>query len=147
MSAALAGALLMYLTDPDRGTARRAVVRDRSLHLMRLGWRWAHNTALGVANHTRGLVAERRASMCTVRPSDDVLAERVRSELGHVIRHPRRVLVKADAGWIELRGQVLSDEKEALVGAIKRIPGVFGVEEHLDEHGWMNGPVVSSDGR
>jgi hypothetical protein len=85
--------------------------------------------------------------MWTVRPSDDVLVERVRSEMGHVIRHPHRVLVIADAGWIELRGDVLPDEKEALIGVIKSIPGVFGVQDHLEEHGWIDAQQVAREGR
>src|SRR5579864_4096933 len=107
IAAAVAGAALMYLIDPDRGNARRALVRDRTLHVARSGWRWTRNSAVDVANHARGLMAELRGNMWTVRPSDDVLVERVRSEMGHVIRHPHRVVVTADAGWIELRGDVL----------------------------------------
>ncbi len=147
ISAAAAGAALMYLMDPDRGNARRAVVRDRTLHLARSGWRWTRNSAADAANHAGGLVAELRASMWTMRPSDEVLVERVRSEMGHVIRHPHRVVVTADAGWIDLGGDVLPDEKEALIGVIKKIPGVFGVQDHLEEHGWIDGQQVATDGR
>jgi hypothetical protein len=68
--------------------------------------------------------------------------------MGHVIRHPHRVFVIADAGWIGLRGDVLPDEKEALIAAIKRIPGVFGVEDNLKEHGWIDAqPVKAGDRR
>jgi osmotically-inducible protein OsmY len=53
------------------------------------------------------------------------------------------VTVSADAGWIELRGDVLPDEKEAIIGAVKHIPGVFGVQDQLSEHGWINGQPVA----
>jgi hypothetical protein len=52
--------------------------------------------------------------------------------------------VTADAGWIQLRGDTLSGEREALVSVIKRIPGVFGLEDHLEEHGWIDTQSVSS---
>jgi osmotically-inducible protein OsmY len=142
--AAGVGAGLMYLIDPDRGNARRAVLRDRTLHVVRSGWQGTRNSAADVANHGRGLLAELRAQMASERPSDEVLVERVRSAMGHVIRHPHKVSVTADAGWIELRGDVLPDEREALVGVIKSIPGVFGVEDHLEEYGWVNAQSVSS---
>jgi hypothetical protein len=147
ISAAAAGAALMYLIDPDRGNARRTLLRDRTLHIARSGWRWTRNSAVDAANHAGGLVAELRASMWTVRPSDDVLVKRVRSQMGRIIRHPHKVVVTADAGWIELRGDVLPDEKEALIGVIKSIPGVFGVQDHLEEHGWIDTKPVASGGK
>jgi hypothetical protein len=85
--------------------------------------------------------------MWTERPSDDLLVERVRSEMGHVVRHPRRLSVTADAGWIGLRGDILPDEKDALIDTIKNIPGVFGIDDHLEEHGWIDARRVSSERR
>ena len=145
--AASIGAALMYLLDPDRGKARRARLRDRGLHSLRGGWRASVHAARGAANHGQGLISEIRAKMWTERPSDDLLVERVRSEMGHVIRHPRRLAVTADAGWVSLRGDILPDEKGALIDAIKDIPGVFGIDDHLQEHGWMDARLVSSEQR
>ncbi len=85
--------------------------------------------------------------MWTVRPSDDVLEKRVRAEMGHVIRHPHKVVVTADAGWVELRGDVLPDEKEELLTVIEGIPGVFGVQDHLEEHGWIDAKPVARGGK
>jgi BON domain len=139
------GAVLMYLLDPDRGKVRRASVRDRTMHAARLAGRWTRNLTLDVLNHTRGLIAESWARMLWQRPSDPVLVERVRSELGRVVRHPHRVNVTADTGWIRLSGDVLPDERESLVTAIRNIPGVLGVDDILDERGWVDAQPEPQD--
>jgi mono/diheme cytochrome c family protein len=56
---------------------------------------------------------------------------------GHAIRHPHLVRVTADAGWITLRGSVLSGESEKLVDAVRQVSGVQGVDAHLNEPGWI----------
>ena len=68
-------------------------------------------------------------------PSDDVLVARVRSEMGHVLRHAHHVTVTASAGWIQLHGTVLIGEREALMEAIRKVPGVEGIDDYLDERG------------
>jgi len=130
---AAVGAILMYLLDPDRGTVRRATLRDRTVHAGRLGWRWIRNSSEDVMNRMRGMVVESRARMLWQRPSDAVLIERVRSEMGHVIRYPHKVTVTAEAGVIYLSGVVLVDEKEALIRSISRVPGVLGIRDSLEE--------------
>ncbi|HEX8967444.1 MAG TPA: BON domain-containing protein [Chloroflexota bacterium] len=138
-----AGAAVMYLADPDRGHARRAALRDRTMRVARRGWRWTRNATLDTFNHASGLLAEARARTTCERAPDAVLVERVRSEMGHVIDHSHRVQVTADAGWIQLRGTVLPNEKQALVAAVRNVPGVFGIEDHLDEHVWLEELVDS----
>jgi hypothetical protein len=130
---AAVGAVLMYLLDPDRGIVRRTTLRDRTLHAGRLGWRWIRNSSVDVMNRMRGMVVESRARMLWQRPSDTVLIERVRSEMGHVIRYPHKVTVTAEAGVIHLSGVVLVDEKGALLAAINRVPGVLGIRDSLEE--------------
>ncbi len=71
-------------------------------------------------------------------PSDVVLIERVRSEMGHVIRYPHKVTVMAEAGVIHLSGVVLVDEKEALLRSISRVPGVLGVRDSLEERNFLD---------
>jgi hypothetical protein len=145
LPAAALGAAVMYWMDPDRGKLRRAQLRDRTVHLARSGGRRAQHSAVDLANHAGGLVAELRASVRSERPSDDVLVQHVRSTMGHVVRHPHRLMVSAERGCIQLRGDVLSDEKDALIRAIEHIPGVCGVEAQLNEHGWIGGQPVATD--
>jgi len=140
------GAVLMYLFDPERGRARRTTLRDRAAHGSHVGRHWARRQAVAMVNRARGLLAETRGKLRHARrPPDNVLLERVRAELGHVVRHPRKVDVTAEAGWIELHGKVLPGEKVAVINAVRRVRGVFGIEDHLDEFGWINGEPVGSD--
>ena len=129
--------MLMYLFDPDRGRARRAVLHDRTMHGLRGGWRRACDTSADAAHRAYGGLVEHRSRSIHEVPSNEQLVERVRAEMGHVIRHPRRVTVAADAGWVRLTGHVLPDEKENLVTAISKVPGVFGIEDDVDERGWL----------
>src|SRR5579859_5821653 len=137
LAAAGLGAAGMYLLDPERGNARRCMLRDRTINATRRSWRRTRGATTSVLDHTRGRLVEFLARMLSVRPSDTVLVERVRAEMGHIIRHPHMVSVTADAGWVRLAGNVLPDEKEELVTAIAKVPGVFGLEDHLEEHGWV----------
>jgi hypothetical protein len=130
--AAGAGAGLMYLCDPDHGRRRRADLRDRAMHFSRVGFRASRRQIRNVLNHARGLLAETERELGYEWPADDVLVERVRARIGHVIRHPHRVSVHADAGCIVLSGRVLPDEKETLLARVRKVPGVLGVDDHLD---------------
>jgi osmotically-inducible protein OsmY len=143
VAAAGLGATGMYLLDPERGNARRATLRDRTMHAVRRGWRWTRGATTGLRDHIRGLLADWHARRVEDRPSDTVLVERVRSEMGHFIRHPHKVSVTADTGWVRLAGYVLPDEKDALVSAIRNVPGVFGLEDHLEERGWLESQLES----
>jgi hypothetical protein len=93
--------------------------------------------ARSVLNRAGGLLADNRAGMRYDWPSDQLLVARARATMGHVIRHPHLVRVKADAGWIDLSGSVLPGEAQKLVRAVSRVNGVLGVDDHLDEHGWL----------
>ena len=53
--AALAGAAVLYLFDPDRGRARRAVTRDRIAGLLRRGGRHAERTFRAAASDAYGI--------------------------------------------------------------------------------------------
>jgi hypothetical protein len=127
----------MYLLDPDRGHGRRLGLRRRGAYVRRRVLAWTRRHGRGLLNRTRGLVAETRTRTSFCWPSDDVLEARVRAAMGHTIRHPHQVCVTADAGWLEARGSVLPGETELLLAAIRRVPGVLGVDDHLDEHGWI----------
>jgi hypothetical protein len=137
------GAAGMYLLDPERGTARRVTLRDRTQHIGRNTWRWVRGVTAGVRNRARGLVIEYLARRLSVRPPDTVLVERVRSEMGHIVRHPHWVSVTADQGWIQLSGDVLCDEREPLLTRLRTLPGIVGIEHHLTERDQLESEVES----
>lgn len=129
------GAALMYLFDPERGNRRRALLRDRVLHV-------AHSTGEKVdvksrdtANRLHGLAA-RTKSLFTRREEvpDTVVAERVRSRIGHVVAHPGSIEVAVKEGRVTLAGPALSRELDPLLCEVEHVRGVTGVENRLELH-------------
>lgn len=128
------GAGLMFFFDPDRGRRRRALVRDKTVHLARASRNGFQFLSRGVAQRTRALVA-RAASLLTAElVSDDVLAERVRSHLGHVLSHPGSIEVSVADRRVTLRGPILSREVDELLARIAAVRGVAAVDNKLELH-------------
>ena len=132
------GAALMYFLDPDRGARRRAMVRDRFLHAVRVAEDAAGTTSRDLANRARGMLAERFPD--GHRADDDAVIEgRVRSELGRVVTHPGAVTVIAERGVVTLAGDALDDEVHRLLARVRRIRGVRGVDNRLAVHDTVEG--------
>src|SRR5207245_245605 len=128
------GAGLMYFLDPDRGNRRRALVRDKMVHLLH-----ESGDAMGTISHdlghrTAGLAAETRSRFRREDVSDAVLVERVRSKIGRVISHPRSVEITAAEGHVTLSGPILAREVDDLLAAVASVRGVRGVENRLEVH-------------
>lgn len=128
------GVGLMYLMDPDRGRRRRALLRDKGVH-------WTHEArrALGLAsrdlmNRSRGLIAGARHKVTSGDTSDDVLIERVRARIGHVVSHPHAIHVEVKDGCVTLTGAILAEEVVGCVEACETVPGVTTVESIFDVH-------------
>jgi hypothetical protein len=60
--AALTGASVMYMMDPRLGRRRRAVARDKTIHLGKVARRAARRRARDLSNRARGWVAETRSA-------------------------------------------------------------------------------------
>jgi hypothetical protein len=135
--AAATAASIVYLLDPKRGRSRRKAIRSQSAHAYHHFKQSMRGHARSVLDHAYGFLAENRAGISYDWPSDQLLVARARALMGHVIRHPHLVRVTADAGWIDLSGSVLPGEAQKLVRAVSRVNGVLGVDDHLDEHGWL----------
>lgn len=134
IAALAAGAAAMYLLDPDHGRRRRALLRDRTVHLARRTGDALEATARDVRNRTQGLVAEARRVMRREEIDDAILAERVRAQLGGVVGHPGSIEVSAAGGTATLRGPVLGHEVDRLIGAVRSVRGVRGVDPQLEIH-------------
>ncbi len=52
------GAGLMYLLDPQGGGRRRALARDKAVHVLKKGGRTVRKTSRHLGNRARGLAAE-----------------------------------------------------------------------------------------
>ena len=135
MSAAGAGAGLMYFFDPDRGKRRRALLRNQAVHIKKIAGDAAGKTGRDVRNHLHGAVSELESLFVEKGAvSNDVLQARVRSKLGRVVSHPSAIEVKAVDGLIILTGQILVDEVHPLLDSIISIRGVKNIENHLEAH-------------
>ena len=134
LAGAAMGAGLMFLLDPDRGTRRRALARDRILSAGRdagddLGARARH-----LGSRARGLVAGARSRMQAHGEDDDALAERVRAELARVVTQPGGVVVMVEDGVVTLSGQVPAREREDLIAVARWVRGVRDLEDRLETH-------------
>jgi uncharacterized membrane protein len=125
---------LMYLLDPNRGRRRRALIRDRMTHASRLTRDAAGATGRDVAHRATGAVARLRGGLRNPDADDRILAERVRSQIGRVVSHPRAIEVNVAGGVIALRGAVLQSEVPQLLAAVRRVRGVGDVVNQLDEY-------------
>jgi uncharacterized membrane protein len=124
----------MFLLDPNHGRRRRAYLRDRATHAGRVIVRSAGKTARDLRNRAVGVASKSRVRIRRSPVSDAVLVERVRSAMGRVVSHPHPIRVTAADGQITLSGPVLTSEEAMLLSTVSRVPGVKGVENHLERH-------------
>jgi hypothetical protein len=128
------GAGLMYLYDPQLGRRRRALTRDKFVHLTHRINDAIEVTSRDLTNRAVGVWAEMRSCLTSEDVSDEVLAERVRSKLGGLISHPSAVEVNAEQGHVTLSGPVLRDEANGLLKGVASVRGVREVNDHLAVH-------------
>jgi hypothetical protein len=91
-------------------------------------------TLRDLKNRTLGTVAEGRAAFLEDTVDDSVLADRVRSKLGFLVRHPSSINVQANDGRVTLSGPVLTDEVQQLIAGVASVRGVRDVENRLEVH-------------
>ena len=130
-----AGALVMYMLDPNSGRRRRALVRDKAIAAGHDVEKLARGTTRQTANHVRGVAAKVRARAHRSHPDDEQLHDHIRSQLGHALHHPARVEVNVDHGHVVLKGTADPAEMERLVTTISKMRGVHGVENRLTPEG------------
>jgi uncharacterized membrane protein len=131
LSAAVAGAISMYLLDPAQGRRRRAVVRDRVASGMSLLDDAANVASRDLRNRARGVAHEFRARLTPEDVPDEILAERVRARLGGTVSHPGAIEVAALSGRVTLSGAVLEREYVRLLRTVWTVRGVVDVEDRL----------------
>lgn len=129
-----AGAAFMYFSDPDRGRRRRALVRDQSVRTWNSFLGLLDKAERDAANRARGAGCAVQAIFRSHRTADEVLVQRVRSQLGRLVSHPHAVEVSAQDGKVLLKGHILQSEVPHLVRCVRTVPGVRRVEEQLQAH-------------
>lgn len=127
------GAGLMFLMDPQRGRARRAWLADKLTSSVRRTGRSFYRTGQDLANRAYGTAVETRSKFQREPISSEQLLQRVRSEMGRAVSHPRLVQVMTDAnGTVTLSGRVLASETDRLVSTVESIRGVRLVINRLE---------------
>jgi hypothetical protein len=125
------GAGLMFLLDPDMGTRRRAILRDKFISFTRLAAWAADKTSRDLKNRIYGTVASAKSRFTDTPVSNDVLVERVRSQLGRAVSHPHAIQVTAKDGELTLSGEILSEDVSELIRTVSAVKGVTRVDNRL----------------
>ncbi len=136
------GAGLMYFYDPDRGTRRRALVRDKAVHLANETTETLDRAMRDVANRTQGLLAEATSLLTLDTATDETLEARVRARMGHLVSNPHAIHVSANQGRITLSGPILAREEGALLAGVTAVRGVQSVDNRLDLHTQADIPAL-----
>ncbi|MBF6025099.1 BON domain-containing protein [Lysobacter niastensis] len=126
-----AGALVMYLLDPNTGRRRRALIRDRGVSMGHGAERYVRGKTRRAADRVKGVAARTRATFSGGAVDDDVLHDRIRSRLGHLVSHSHGVEVHVHEGRVQLKGTVAEEEFADLLRAVLSVRGVQNVESLL----------------
>ena len=126
------GAAGMYFFDPRLGRRRRALLRDRLVHLQRQTMSGIELGARDLGHRLQGLAAEGRHLVTSGDADDRTIEARVRSMLGRIVAHARDVSVVSSGGIVLLSGMVARHEHDPLITAVRAIRGVHGVKNDLD---------------
>lgn len=118
----------MYLFDPVSGHRRRLLLRHE---LSRAANRLDHRT-----RHTRRDLSHRAHDIAERIKSSERFTDRkvhagIRNALKRATLHPKAVDVAVHAGHAILRGDVHSHEIDDLLDAVRSVPGVRVVTDHL----------------
>jgi BON domain-containing protein len=131
---AAAGAGTAYLFDPQNGTRRRHIARDKLLKLERRGAREAGRKSRHAAGIATGAAVEAAgAGDRTADLNDPALARKVESEIFRDPEAPKgEVNVSVVDGVVELRGAVEDPAwAERLESQTRDIEGVRGVDNQI----------------
>ncbi|MGE0406472.1 MAG: hypothetical protein AB7O65_09240 [Candidatus Korobacteraceae bacterium] len=135
------GAMAMYIFDAQNGRRRRALARDRAFHILKeLQWS-ARRKAQDLRKRTVGSVLEMRSQIRDSQEliDDDVLEQRVRAQVGHVVSHPGALEVRADSGRVMIRGPVLLGERKKIEHRMSQTRGVRECDIQVTEHANKDG--------
>lgn len=140
------GAGLMYLLDPQGGSQRRTLVRDKATQAYTVSSGAVRTSATGLGNRGRslaergrGLTAGAGALLSRDGVKDRLLTERLRSKLGRWVSHPDAVQVEVNEGNVILRGHVLATNSADLLLKVSQLKGVKSVESELEVHASADG--------
>lgn len=131
------GAGLMFLLDPSQGRRRRALLRDKTTSMATRGARYAASTGRHIANKASGLAHEATSAVKGMvgagdgnQVDDQTLAESARSAIGR-LQNTSGVMCRCENGRVILTGSVPASGVEMLVGTVRGLRGVSGVDNRM----------------
>jgi CBS domain-containing protein len=141
--------LAAFFGDARLGRRRRALARAKAWHLGRAGARRLARAQRGLRNRARGWWARLRARVRSRSDAvaDEVIEQRVRAALGRVASHVSVIEVMVEEGRVALGGPILESEHRRVVRAVRRVIGVRGLDDWLEEHRRADIPELSDGGR
>jgi hypothetical protein len=142
----VAGALGMYLFDPDRGRRRRALLRDQATHWLGVvreevvtEWRDARHRA-------EGAVAELRRIGKPAPTTDEAIAGRIRARFAS-LEQPGGMTVDVRDGRVHLSGPVLARDAERARRMVRRVRGANQLVDELEVHDEADVPALQVERR
>jgi hypothetical protein len=134
ITSALTGAALAFYMDPISGRRRRMYVRDAAVRTWHETRHFAIRAGADGLQRARGLFVEAFGRDRLTPVDDEILRERVRAQLGHLVSHPRSIDVFVEHGKVTLRGHVLKSEVSHLCDGVAKVRGVGAVDNALFTH-------------
>jgi hypothetical protein len=130
------GAAAMYALDPDRGERRRALARDKAVRAVNDLGLLGSKRLRDLRNHVYGSAAEMRSKLRDRARAipDNVLRERVRAQIGHVVSHPGALDVEVRNGRATVSGPVLGSEIQKLDERLAATRGLRGWKLMVEAH-------------
>jgi hypothetical protein len=133
LGAAAFGAGFVFVTDPALGRRRRALARDAFVHGAKVLRRAVDITTRDAAHRLKGFVESGKKVFRREEISDEVLADRVRTEIGRVSSHPN-VEVMVEDGCVTLLGPIAAQEEIAVLAAAESVRGVCSIVNRMEPH-------------
>jgi len=135
----LVGATLAYFFDPNQGTRRRAIARDKLRSWLGQGAKGAVSRAAYVGGQAYGIVQEtiRPHAPDNPNPDDVTLTDRVESEIFRDPGIPKGdININTVDGVVELRGELETQQAiDDLIAKVRAIPNVNDVTSYLHTPG------------
>ena len=128
------GAFIAYITDPQRGKARRAQLADQGAAAVRQASREAERALRVVTSTAEGKIEALTQGGSRVAPTDDVtLRDRAESILFRDPKVPKgSINISAERGILVLRGEVPDTRMRNKLGReAEKVEGVWGVHNLL----------------
>ncbi len=133
LGGAALGAGLIYFADPTSGKRRRALARNTAAHGARVFGRVVDIASRDTAHRLKGIAEETKALFNNEIVPDEILEDRIRTEVGRVSSHPN-VQVTVKEGRVTLQGPVVDSERRAVLKAVKSVKGVCGIVNRMEPY-------------